>query len=130
MHCLKLSTFLLIASVSLSSLDGSQAAPSRSQGVVPPEWNSWLAPALRKRALLSWSAALPMEELFKAKSIHVKKRMCNTATCVTQRLADFLSRSNNKLGAFYMPTNVGSNTYGKRDTVGLYSRELFSYLQR
>ncbi|GCB61075.1 hypothetical protein scyTo_0006986 [Scyliorhinus torazame] len=102
----------------------------RSQGVVPPEWNTWLAPALRKRALLSWSAALPMEELFKAKSIHVKKRMCNTATCVTQRLADFLSRSNNKLGAFYMPTNVGSNTYGKRDTVGLYSRELFSYLQR
>ncbi|XP_078090821.1 islet amyloid polypeptide [Mustelus asterias] len=127
MHCLKLSTFLLVASVSLRSLE---AAPSRSQGAVPPDWNSWLVPVLRKRALTGWSAALPAEELFKAKSIHVKKRMCNTATCVTQRLADFLSRSNNNLGAFYIPTNVGSNTYGKRDAMGLYSRELFSYLQR
>ncbi|XP_067915804.1 calcitonin gene-related peptide 1 [Heterodontus francisci] len=132
MHYLKLSTFLLVASVSLSSLDGLQAVPSRysalsrNQGAVSLEWNSWLVPVLRKRALMGWSAALPVEELFKAKSFRVKKRKCNTATCVTQRLADFLSRSNHNLGAIYMPTNVGSNTYGKRDSVGLYSRELLS----
>ncbi|XP_063164891.1 islet amyloid polypeptide [Candoia aspera] len=45
---------------------------------------------------------------------HLDKRKCNTATCVTQRLADFLVRSSNTIGAIYSPTNVGSNTYGKR----------------
>ncbi|XP_074757423.1 islet amyloid polypeptide [Athene noctua] len=53
----------------------------------------------------------------------LEKRKCNTATCVTQRLADFLVRSSNNIGAIYSPTNVGSNTYGKRDTAGLLSRE-------
>ncbi|XP_072418175.1 islet amyloid polypeptide [Chiloscyllium punctatum] len=136
MPCLKLCTFLLVATLSLSALDGFQAAPSRypalsrSQGAVPPEFGSWLVPAVMKRTFMGLSAALPEEDLLKAKSIHVMKRRCNTATCVTQRLADFLSRSNSNLGAFYLPTNVGSNTYGKRDAVGLYSRELYSYLQR
>ncbi|KAM8819993.1 islet amyloid polypeptide [Eudromia elegans] len=54
---------------------------------------------------------------------HLEKRKCNTATCVTQRLADFLVRSSNSIGAIYSPTNVGSNTYGKRDTAELLSRE-------
>ncbi|XP_051746737.1 calcitonin gene-related peptide 1 [Ctenopharyngodon idella] len=48
-------------------------------------------------------------------SHHIEKRRCNTATCVTQRLADFLIRSSNTIGTVYAPTNVGSNTYGKRD---------------
>ncbi|KAJ8261971.1 hypothetical protein GJAV_G00160610 [Gymnothorax javanicus] len=48
-------------------------------------------------------------------SHQIQKRKCNTATCVTQRLADFLVRSSNTLGPLYAPTNVGSNTYGKRD---------------
>uniref|UniRef100_A0A8C7Y2C8 Calcitonin peptide-like domain-containing protein n=1 Tax=Oryzias sinensis TaxID=183150 RepID=A0A8C7Y2C8_9TELE len=46
---------------------------------------------------------------------HLEKRKCNTATCVTQRLADFLVRSSNTIGTVYVPTNVGSATYGKRD---------------
>uniref|UniRef100_A0A8C5RXV4 Islet amyloid polypeptide n=1 Tax=Laticauda laticaudata TaxID=8630 RepID=A0A8C5RXV4_LATLA len=54
---------------------------------------------------------------------HLDKRKCNTATCVTQRLADFLVRSSNTIGTIYAPTNVGSNTYGKR------SRESPNYLQ-
>uniref|UniRef100_G3Q5Q7 Calcitonin peptide-like domain-containing protein n=1 Tax=Gasterosteus aculeatus TaxID=69293 RepID=G3Q5Q7_GASAC len=48
-------------------------------------------------------------------SHHMQKRKCNTATCVTQRLADFLVRSSNTIGTVYAPTNVGSGTYGKRD---------------
>lgn len=48
-------------------------------------------------------------------SHHIQKRKCNTATCVTQRLADFLVRSSNTIGTVYAPTNVGSDTYGKRD---------------
>ncbi|KAG9461562.1 hypothetical protein GDO78_016411 [Eleutherodactylus coqui] len=59
----------------------------------------------------------------------VEKRKCNTATCVTQRLADFLVRSSNSHGPIYAPTNVGSFTYGKRDVVGLLRRESFDYLQ-
>ncbi|MEE6517504.1 hypothetical protein FKM82_027758 [Ascaphus truei] len=62
-------------------------------------------------------------------SHQMEKRKCNTATCVTQRLADFLVRSNNNFGAIYSPTNVGSYTYGKRDTAGLLSRGSFDYLQ-
>ena len=45
----------------------------------------------------------------------INKRKCNTATCVTQRLADFLVRSSNTIGTVYTPTNVGSAAYGKRD---------------
>ncbi|XP_053365125.1 calcitonin gene-related peptide 2 [Clarias gariepinus] len=46
---------------------------------------------------------------------HLEKRRCNTATCVTQRLADFLIRSSNTIGTVYIPTNIGANSYGKRD---------------
>lgn len=52
---------------------------------------------------------------FNLSSHHIEKRKCNTATCVTQRLADFLVRSSNTIGTVYAPTNVGSATYGKRD---------------
>ncbi|XP_059843634.1 islet amyloid polypeptide [Hypanus sabinus] len=137
MNCLKLSTVLLVAFVfHLSSLDGVRAVPSRYSAVpsesdtVLPEWYSWQIPVLRKRSPTGGSAAFPVQEPFKPKSFRVEKRMCNTATCVTQRLADLLSRSKTYLGAFYTPTNVGSNSYGKRDSIGLYNREFLSYLQR
>uniref|UniRef100_A0A3B4A8H2 Calcitonin peptide-like domain-containing protein n=1 Tax=Periophthalmus magnuspinnatus TaxID=409849 RepID=A0A3B4A8H2_9GOBI len=47
----------------------------------------------------------------------LQKRKCNTATCVTQRLADFLVRSSNTIGTVYAPTNVGSAAYGKRSAL-------------
>ncbi|XP_025024239.1 islet amyloid polypeptide [Python bivittatus] len=69
----------------------------------------------------SWCVSLYL--LLTTSSHHLDKRKCNTATCVTQRLADFLVRSSNTIGAIYSPTNVGSNTYGKR------GREPPNYLQ-
>lgn len=57
-------------------------------------------------------------------SHHLDKRKCNTATCVTQRLADFLIRSSNTIGTVYAPTNVGASTYGKRDMQPLNYRPL------
>ncbi|MBN3286241.1 IAPP protein, partial [Polyodon spathula] len=60
---------------------------------------------------------------------HLEKRRCNTATCVTQRLADFLVRSSNSIGTVYTPTNVGSNTYGKRAGLAPLSRETLKYIQ-
>ncbi|XP_026567947.1 islet amyloid polypeptide [Pseudonaja textilis] len=69
------------------------------------------------------SLTLNSLEATPVESHYLDKRKCNTATCVTQRLADFLVRSSNTIGTIYAPTNVGSNTYGKR------SRESPSYLQ-
>ncbi|XP_072310526.1 calcitonin gene-related peptide 1 [Eucyclogobius newberryi] len=56
-------------------------------------------------------------ELPRPNSHSLQKRKCNTATCVTQRLADFLVRSSNTIGTVYAPTNVGSATYGKRSAL-------------
>ncbi|KAK1798644.1 hypothetical protein P4O66_006665 [Electrophorus voltai] len=52
------------------------------------------------------------QELHKLQTITAQKRACNTATCVTHRLADFLSRSGGT-GKF-VPTNVGSRAFGRR----------------
>nr|XP_048316413.1 calcitonin gene-related peptide 2 [Myodes glareolus] len=43
-----------------------------------------------------------------------QKRACNTATCVTHRLADLLSRSGGMMKNNFVPTNVGSKAYGRR----------------
>ncbi|XP_073898111.1 calcitonin gene-related peptide 2 isoform X2 [Castor canadensis] len=47
-------------------------------------------------------------------SITAQKRTCNTATCVTQRLAGLLSRSGGMVKDNYVPTNVDSNAFGRR----------------
>ncbi|XP_051048688.1 calcitonin gene-related peptide 1 [Phodopus roborovskii] len=47
-------------------------------------------------------------------SIPGQKRACKTATCVTHRLAGILSRSGGMLKNNFVPTNVGSKTYGRR----------------
>nr|ACU29638.1 amylin [Papio hamadryas] len=57
-----------------------------------------------------------------------EKRICNTATCATQRLANFLVRSSNNFGTILSSTNVGSNTYGKRNAVEVLKREPLNYL--
>ncbi|CAH7431116.1 islet amyloid polypeptide [Phodopus roborovskii] len=56
------------------------------------------------------------------------KRNCNTATCATQRLANFLVRSSNNLGPALPPTNVGSNTYGKRNAAEIPNRDSLEFL--
>ncbi|XP_003503214.1 islet amyloid polypeptide [Cricetulus griseus] len=56
------------------------------------------------------------------------KRKCNTATCATQRLTNFLVHSSNNLGPVLSPTNVGSNTYGKRSAAGISNRDSLDFL--
>ncbi|XP_033471192.1 islet amyloid polypeptide [Epinephelus lanceolatus] len=80
-----------------------------------PDGDGWLAPGLISNPFLSLMGTRPERGLTAMNSHHVEKRKCNTATCVTQRLADFLVRSSNTIGTVYAPTNVGSSTYGKRD---------------
>ncbi|XP_004711675.1 calcitonin gene-related peptide 2-like [Echinops telfairi] len=46
-------------------------------------------------------------------SVTAQKRACKTATCVTQRLADLLSRSGGMLKSNFVPTDVGSKAFGR-----------------
>jgi hypothetical protein len=47
-------------------------------------------------------------------SVTAQKRACNTATCVTHRLAGLLSRSGGVVKDNFVPTNVGSDAFGRR----------------
>ncbi|XP_008415950.1 LOW QUALITY PROTEIN: islet amyloid polypeptide-like [Poecilia reticulata] len=76
---------------------------------------SWSLPELISDPFLGLMGARPQRRLTATNSHHLQKRKCNTATCVTQRLADFVVRSSNTIGTVYVPTNVGSSTYGKRN---------------
>ncbi|KFW11454.1 Islet amyloid polypeptide [Eurypyga helias] len=122
---LKLSVFFIALSVTLSCLEAAPIEKLLSVADDLSEGTSkrWILPAVSRNTLSGLSEDMPEKPAVKTKSHHLEKRKCNTATCVTQRLADFLVRSSNNIGAIYSPTNVGSNTYGKRDTVGLLSRE-------
>ncbi|NWI49971.1 IAPP protein, partial [Calyptomena viridis] len=124
---LKLSVFFIALSITLSCLEATpiekllSVADDLSDGTSKTQ--EWMLPIMSQNTLSGLSEEMPKPPAAKTKSHHLEKRKCNTATCVTQRLADFLVRSSNNIGAIYSPTNVGSNTYGKRDTVGLLRRE-------
>ncbi|KAM9846167.1 islet amyloid polypeptide [Aulostomus maculatus] len=88
---------------------------SSEQEPVLADGEGWLLPELISNPFLGLMGARPRRGLTAMNSPHIEKRKCNTATCVTQRLADFLVRSSNTIGTVYAPTNVGSAAYGKRD---------------
>ncbi|XP_028634081.1 calcitonin gene-related peptide 2-like [Grammomys surdaster] len=54
------------------------------------------------------------EQETEGNSVTSQKRSCNTATCVTHRLAGLLSRSGGVVKDNFVPTNVGSNAFGRR----------------
>ncbi|NXI39736.1 IAPP protein, partial [Galbula dea] len=124
---LRLSVFFIALSVTLSCLEATPIEKLLSVDDHLSDGTSkrqgWILPVMTRNTLSGLSEEMPQQPPAKSKSHHLEKRKCNTATCVTQRLADFLVRSSNNIGAIYPPTNVGSNTYGKRDTVGLLGRE-------
>ncbi|KAJ6666230.1 hypothetical protein lerEdw1_000502 [Lerista edwardsae] len=120
MCSLKGPVLFIILSVTLNSLEATPVerllslAEDLSDGA--PNRQEWLLPIVsRSTGFLGLDGPFLGEEGLKPKSHRLEKRKCNTATCVTQRLADFLVRSSNTIGTIYSPTNVGSNTYGKRD---------------
>ncbi|NXA63671.1 IAPP protein, partial [Mohoua ochrocephala] len=130
---LKLSVFFIALYVTLSCLEATpiekllSVADDLSHGTSKRQ--GWMLPVMSQNTLSGLSEEMPEQPAAKTKSHQLEKRKCNTATCVTQRLADFLVRSSNSIGAVYSPTNVGSNTYGKRDTAGLLSREPQNHAQ-
>ncbi|XP_051493467.1 islet amyloid polypeptide [Apus apus] len=125
---LRLSVFFIALSVTLSCLEARPIEKLLSTADDLSDRTSkrqgWILPVMSLNTLSGLNEEMPEQPAAKPKrSHHLEKRKCNTATCVTQRLADFLVRSGSNIGAIYSPTNVGSNTYGKRDTVGLLNRE-------
>ncbi|NXY41862.1 IAPP protein, partial [Ceuthmochares aereus] len=124
---LKLSVLFIALSVTLSCLKATPIEKLLSLADDLPDGASkrqgWILPVMSQNTLSGHGEEMSEQPSAKTKSHYLEKRKCNTATCVTQRLADFLVRSSNNIGAIYPPTNVGSNTYGKRDTAGLLSTE-------
>ncbi|XP_028306893.1 islet amyloid polypeptide [Gouania willdenowi] len=85
------------------------------ENTLPDSDDDWLLSGLISNPFLGLMSTRPRRGLTASNSHNIQKRKCNTATCVTQRLADFLVRSSNTVGTVYIPTNVGSSTYGKRE---------------
>ncbi|KAL0962707.1 hypothetical protein UPYG_G00344300 [Umbra pygmaea] len=119
MYHLKLPILLLVPLVLLRCVAAAPTnryfSPSSEQESTLQDLGGSLMPRVISNHFLSLMGAQQQRGLKSVNSHHVEKRKCNTATCVTQRLADFLTRSSNTIGTVYAPTNVGSSTYGKRD---------------
>ncbi|XP_006904809.1 calcitonin gene-related peptide 2 [Pteropus alecto] len=117
----KSSLFLAFSTLILCQAGGLQAAPFRSSLESLPD----PAPLSEKEGRLLLAALvnayvqrktneLDQEQETEGSSITAQKRTCNTATCVTHRLADLLSRSGGVVKSNFVPTNVGSETFGRR----------------
>ncbi|XP_053169729.1 calcitonin gene-related peptide 2 [Scomber japonicus] len=111
---LMLLVFLHCVSTAPSHRYFSPSSSSEQESALPDR-EGWLVPGLISNPFLGLMGTRPERGLTAMNSHHLEKRKCNTATCVTQRLADFLVRSSNTVGTVYAPTDVGSATYGKRD---------------
>ncbi|XP_038620976.1 calcitonin gene-related peptide 2 isoform X2 [Tachyglossus aculeatus] len=119
MVTLKLSSFLAVYALITCQMDSFQAAPLRpgfestaDRVTLNDDEARRLLNALVKEFIQMKTEEL--EQMTEGDSISTQKRACNTATCVTHRLADFLSRSGGVGKNNYVPTNVGSKAFGRR----------------
>ncbi|XP_069713747.1 calcitonin gene-related peptide 2 isoform X3 [Phaenicophaeus curvirostris] len=119
MVMLKISSFLAVYALVMCQMDSFQAAPVRpglesiTDRVMLSDYEARrLLNALVKEFIQM--TAEEVEEASEGNSVTAQKRACNTATCVTHRLADFLSRSGGVGKNNFVPTNVGSKAFGRR----------------
>ncbi|EPY76110.1 calcitonin gene-related peptide 2 isoform X2 [Camelus bactrianus] len=117
----KSSPFLAFSILVLCQAGSLQAAPlSSSLETFPDPWalnekeGRLLLAALVKAYMQRKTNELAQEEETEGSSITAQKRSCNTATCVTHRLAGLLSRSGGVVKSNFVPTNVGSEAFGRR----------------
>ncbi|XP_066556994.1 calcitonin/calcitonin-related polypeptide, alpha isoform X3 [Amia ocellicauda] len=120
MVMLKISAFLVAYALVICQMYSSQAAPARP-GLESMTDHVTLSDYEARRllnALVKEFVQMTAEELEQqvndGNSVTAQKRACNTATCVTHRLADFLSRSGGIGNSNFVPTNVGSKAFGRR----------------
>nr|XP_012423266.1 PREDICTED: calcitonin gene-related peptide 2 isoform X2 [Odobenus rosmarus divergens] len=119
----KTSPFLAFSILVLCQAGSLQAAPFRSalESLPDPTALSEKEGRLLLAALVKAFAQRKRNELeqeeqeeMEGSSITAQKRSCNTATCVTHRLAGLLSRSGAVVKNNFVPTNVGSEAFGRR----------------
>ncbi|KFU87942.1 Calcitonin gene-related peptide [Chaetura pelagica] len=119
MVMLKISSFLAVYALVVCQMESFQAAPVRP-GLESITDRVTLGDYEARRllnALVKEFIQMTAEELEQASegnSVTAQKRACNTATCVTHRLADFLSRSGGVGKNNFVPTDVGSKAFGRR----------------
>ncbi|XP_032643549.1 calcitonin gene-related peptide 2 isoform X2 [Chelonoidis abingdonii] len=120
MVMLKISPFLAVYALVMCQMDSSQATPLRP-GLDSITDRVTLSDYEARRllnALVKEFVQMTAEDVEQAtegnSSVTAQKRACNTATCVTHRLADFLSRSGGVGKNNFVPTNVGSKAFGRR----------------
>ncbi|XP_055483508.1 calcitonin gene-related peptide 1 isoform X2 [Psammomys obesus] len=122
MGFLKFSPLLAISILLLYQACSLHAVPFRSTLESSPgaatlsEEEAHLLAALLQDYMQMKARELEQEEEQEAEgsSITTQKRSCNTATCVTHRLAGLLSRSGGVVKENFVPTNVGSEAFGRR----------------
>ncbi|EDL17074.1 calcitonin gene-related peptide 1 isoform X2 [Mus musculus] len=122
MGFLKFSPFLVVSILLLYQACSLQAVPLRSILESSPgmatlsEEEVRLLAALVQDYMQMKARELEQEEEQEAEgsSVTAQKRSCNTATCVTHRLAGLLSRSGGVVKDNFVPTNVGSEAFGRR----------------
>ncbi|XP_030338855.1 calcitonin gene-related peptide 2 isoform X3 [Strigops habroptila] len=119
MVVLKISSFLAVYALVVCQMDSFQAAPVRPglESITDRVTLSDYEARRLLNALVKEFIQITAEELEQASegnSVTAQKRACNTATCVTHRLADFLSRSGGMGKNNFVPTNVGSKAFGRR----------------
>ncbi|XP_049637059.1 calcitonin gene-related peptide 2 isoform X2 [Suncus etruscus] len=115
---LSLLAFSILVLCQASSL---QAAPFRSTLENLPEpvalsekEGRLLLAALLEAYMQGKTSDLEEEQETEGSSVTAQKRSCNTATCVTHRLAGLLSRSGGVVKSDFVPTDVGSEAFGRR----------------
>ncbi|XP_006978685.1 calcitonin gene-related peptide 1 isoform X2 [Peromyscus maniculatus bairdii] len=122
MGLLQFSPFLVVSILFLYQAGSLHAVPFRSTLESSPglatlsEEEARLLAALMQDYVQMKARELEQEEEQETEgsSITAQKRSCNTATCVTHRLAGLLSRSGGVVKDNFVPTNVGSEAFGRR----------------
>ncbi|XP_038558162.1 calcitonin/calcitonin-related polypeptide, alpha isoform X2 [Micropterus salmoides] len=122
MIMLKLWTFLLAYALIICQMYVSQAAPSSkeslSDGVTLSNDDAQSLLRAIKDFMQITSDEQDHQKSDGNSNATAQKRACNTATCVTHRLADFLSRSGGLGHSNFVPTNVGAQAFGRRKRRG------------
>ncbi|XP_055048637.1 calcitonin gene-related peptide 1-like isoform X2 [Misgurnus anguillicaudatus] len=120
MVMLKVSSFLVVYAIVVCQMYSSHAAPARPATESLTDRLALMDYEARRllSAIVKNVVQTTVEDLEPTNdensSVTAQKRACNTATCVTHRLADFLSRSAGMANSNFIPTNVGSKAFGRR----------------
>ncbi|XP_032977075.1 calcitonin gene-related peptide 2 [Rhinolophus ferrumequinum] len=117
----KYSPFLALGILVLYQAGILQAAPFRSilqsrmdSSRLTEEELCLLLASMMKDYLQNKISEMQLEQETENSGITAQKRGCNTATCVTDKLAGLLSRSGGMLKSNFVPTYVGSKAFGRR----------------